>query len=98
MKIKTFQEFWPFYQGEHKNPVNRMLHYIGTMLVHLILVYSIYYRHFNLLFMIPIAGYSFAWIGHFVIEKNRPATFTYPLWSLIADFKMFYQFIFKLFQ
>ena len=89
-RFKTFQEFWPFYLEEHSNPLNRRMHFIGTLLVHLIFLVAIFTSIWNLLWLLPIVGYGFAWIGHFGIQKNRPATFKYPRWSLMGDFKMFY--------
>ena len=89
-KIQSFGEFWPFYLGEHRDPKNRALHYIGTTLVLLALVTALVLGQYLLFFLIPVLGYGFAWVGHFIIERNRPATFTYPAWSLIADFKMFF--------
>ncbi len=88
--MKSFAEFWPFYLKEHSNPLNRRLHFVGTFLAHIILIYSIATQQWGLLWIIPILGYGFAWVGHFIIEKNRPATFKYPVWSLMGDFKMFY--------
>jgi hypothetical protein len=88
--MKSFAEFWPFYLQEHSNPTNRRLHFIGTSLVHLILIYAIVTQQWMLLWVVPFMGYGFAWVGHFIIEKNRPATFKHPLWSLMGDFKMFY--------
>lgn len=92
--MKSFAEFWPFYLQEHSNPTNRKLHFIGTSLVHLILIYAIVTQQWNLLWIVPVMGYGFAWVGHFIIEKNRPATFKHPLWSLMGDFKMFYLMLF----
>ena len=89
-RIQTFREFWPFYLGEHRHPVNRMLHYIGTGLVLVTLSVALWYQVYKLLMVIPLLGYGFAWIGHFRVEHNRPATFQYPFWSLAADFKMFF--------
>ncbi len=88
-KIKTFEEFWPFYLNEHQHPVNRQLHFIGSSLALLSLGTAIVTRKKRFLALAPILGYLFAWIGHFVVEKNRPATFTYPGKSLRGDFKMF---------
>ena len=86
----TFAAFWPFYLREHSLPRTRMLHYVGTSLVVLIGVYGIVSANWALLIAMPVAGYFFAWIAHFTVEKNRPATFTYPFWSLAADFRMWW--------
>lgn len=87
----NFQEFWPFYLKEHANPLNRKLHFIGTLLVHVVAIFAAVKGNPLFFIFVPIVGYTFAWIGHFIIEKNRPATFKHPLWSLRGDFKMFYQ-------
>lgn len=86
--ITSFAEFWPFYLREHSKPETRALHYIGTSLAVAFAVTALLFGQWWLLLLFPVAGYAFAWIAHFGIEKNRPATFTYPLWSLAADFKM----------
>ncbi len=84
----SFAAFWPFYLREHSLPQTRALHYIGTSLVVALAVYAVISGTWWLLAAMPVAGYFFAWIAHFRVEKNRPATFTYPLWSLYADFRM----------
>ena len=89
-KYKSFAEFWPFYLREHAKPRTRALHYAGTTLVVLIAIAAAATRNWWLLVAMPIAGYSFAWASHAAIERNRPATFTYPAWSLRADFKMWW--------
>lgn len=92
--MKSFAEFWPFYLQEHSNHTNRRLHFVGTFIVHLLLIYAVVTQQWSLLWVVPVMGYGFAWVGHFIIEKNRPATFKHPLWSLMGDFKMFYLMLF----
>jgi hypothetical protein len=75
--------------SEHQRPLNRGLHFTGTLLGLTCLVTAFAADNPWWILGFPLCGYSFAWFGHFVIEKNRPATFRYPLWSLIADFHMF---------
>ena len=87
---RSFAEFWPYYLREHAKPRTRALHYAGTTLVILLATWAAVSMQGRLLLAVPIAGYGFAWIAHFTVEKNRPATFTYPLWSLAADFKMWW--------
>lgn len=87
---KTFAEFWPHYLREHARPETRSVHYIGTALVIAFALLLIVTGNWLWLLAIPLAGYGFAWFGHFFLERNRPATFTYPLWSLISDFRMFF--------
>ncbi len=85
-----FGSFWPFYLREHSRRETRALHYIGTTLVVGLAIAAIWTANWWLLIALPLAGYFFAWIAHFGVEKNRPATFTYPLWSLAADFRMWW--------
>jgi len=87
----TFEEFYPFYLREHSNEINRRLHIIGTTLVVMLLVWSVLTGHLRNLFYVPLIGYGFAWVGHFFFEKNKPATFKYPLFSLRGDFKMWFE-------
>ena len=86
----SFAEFWPFYLREHSRPRTRALHYIGTSLVVAIAVFTVLTGRWGWLLAMPLAGYFFAWVAHFGVEKNRPATFTYPLWSLAAEFRMWW--------
>jgi len=89
-QFKSFKEFWPFYLGEHLNPLNRALHFIGVSGV-LILAFVAFENRKPALFLLaPFIGYGFAWVGHFCIEKNKPATFQYPFYSLMGDFKMYF--------
>ncbi|MBP7821480.1 MAG: DUF962 domain-containing protein [Saprospiraceae bacterium] len=92
-KYKSLKEFYPFYLTEHRNDTSRVLHFIGTSLFLMIVLLSIIFCNWRILLLGPIAGYGFAWVGHFFYEKNRPATFTYPLMSLASDFIMFYHFL-----
>ena len=88
--FQSFQDFWPFYLGEHSNVVNRWLHFVGTTIVMVLFAAILVSGQYVLLVALPICGYGFAWVGHFLIEHNRPATFKHPLWSLIGDFKMWW--------
>jgi hypothetical protein len=85
--LRTYEEFWPFYVSQHLNATCRRLHFIGTSLSMLAVVAAVALSPAWLL-AAPLAGYGFAWAGHYGFEKNRPATFAYPLWSLRADFRM----------
>ena len=87
-RYASYEEFWPFYVLQHRHPVNQTLHFIGTTLVLACLVATAL-ESVRFLALAPIAGYGLAWIGHFFFEKNHPATFTYPLWSLRGDFRMY---------
>lgn len=89
-RFASFAEFWPFYLREHSRPRTRALHYIGTTLVVGLAVAAVLTARWWLLAALPLAGYFFAWLAHFAVEKNRPATFTHPWWSLIADFRMWW--------
>nr|WP_262924699.1 DUF962 domain-containing protein [Pseudomonas fluorescens] len=88
-QFNSFAEFYPYYLSEHANSTCRRLHFIGTTLVIFILAMTIAKGAWLLLLALPLAGYSFAWIGHFFFEKNRPATFQHPLYSLLGDFVMY---------
>ena len=90
-RIKSYSEFYVFYLTGHKNKTSRILHFTGTLLFFLFLIYCLATIQFNLLWILPVIGYGFAWVGHFFFEKNKPATFKYPFWSLISDFKLFFE-------
>lgn len=94
-RIETYSEFYRFYLTEHKNKTCRALHFIGTLLVFVLIFLAIYLGRSNLWYFVPITGYGFAWIGHYYFEKNTPATFKYPLWSLTSDFKMFFDILLR---
>ena len=85
----SFREFYPYYLGEHRNRLCRRLHFIGSWLVIALVVAAAWARQPLWLLLVPIAGYGFAWVGHYGFEKNRPATFRHPLYSLLGDWVMF---------
>ena len=85
---RSFSEFWPYYLGEHRNPLNRALHYVGTFCALALLGYIITNRYWGLMLVGLVVGYGPAWVGHFFVENNKPASFKYPLWSFMADIKM----------
>ena len=87
-RISSFEEFWPYYVGEHRSPVCRGLHYFGTTMALTLFSFAMLRGPMWLAALAPVLGYGPAWVGHFFIERNRPATFKYPLWSLMSDFKM----------
>lgn len=87
-KIESFEEFWPFYVGEHKKPTTRLFHFVGTTAAVGCLASAVIFRKPWLVPAALVAGYGPAWFSHFFIEKNKPASFKYPLWSLKADFVM----------
>ena len=92
-RFKSFEQFYPYYLSEHQHKTCRLLHVIGTTIVLALTLTAIYWMRPSLLLYVPLAGYGFAWAGHYFFEKNKPATFKYPLWSLKADFKMYYDII-----
>jgi hypothetical protein len=92
---ENFEDFYSFYLEEHSNKANRILHFLGTTLLLIVLVYALITKNYNLIWLCPLLGYSFAWTGHFIFEKNRPATFKQPLYSLRADFVMWWQLLLK---
>ncbi len=80
--FKDYEDFWPFYVAEHRDPTCRKLHFIGTSIVMAMAPNPLLWP------LLPVAGYGFAWVGHFKFERNKPASFKHPLWSLRADFRM----------
>lgn len=88
-EFTSFSDFYPFYLREHSNRTCRRLHFAGTTLVIGMAVAAVLTGAWWLLWFLPVAGYGVAWLGHFVFEKNRPATFQYPFYSLWGDFVMY---------
>jgi hypothetical protein len=87
-EFETFEDFWPHYLGEHRDARNRALHYVGTSMALAVAGTALLVGRKRLLLLAPVVGYGPAWFGHFVLEKNRPATFAHPLWSLRGDLRM----------
>ena len=87
--MRTFAEFWPFYCREHRNPLTRSLHFVGSILGPVAAV-TLFVRtgSGHAFWLWPACGYGFAWFAHFFVEKNRPATFTHPFYSLASDYVM----------
>ncbi|MBM7073034.1 DUF962 domain-containing protein [Shewanella sp. 202IG2-18] len=92
-EFTSFKEFYPFYLSQHENRVCRHLHYVGSIFVICVLVASIVLNNYTLLWLMPIVGYGFAWVGHLFFEKNKPATFKYPLYSFIGDWVMLWDWL-----
>ena len=90
-EFSSFREFYPFYLGEHGNRTCRRLHFVGSTLVIAALVRALWSGQIRWLWLMPLFGYGFAWIGHYGFEKNRPATFKHPLYSLMGDWVMYGQ-------
>lgn len=90
-RFGTFAAFYPFYLSEHRNPTCRALHFSGSTLVLVLVALAMVSRNAWWLLAVPLAGYGFAWLGHFGFEKNRPATFSYPAYSLMGDWVMYWQ-------
>lgn len=88
-RFNSFAEFYPYYLQEHRHPTCRRLHYAGSLLVLMVLGYTLFSGQWLWLLSLPVIGYGFAWVGHFAFEHNRPATFKYPLYSLMGDWVMF---------
>lgn len=88
-RFTNFRQFYPFYLGEHTNRTCRRLHFIGSVLVVIAFIGVLLSHWWWGFILLPIFGYGFAWVGHFFFEKNRPATFTHPVYSLMGDWAMF---------
>ena len=89
-RFTSLKEFYPYYLTEHQNLTSRILHFIGTALLLMALITAVLFHDWRFLVVMPFIGYGFAWVGHFFFEKNKPATFKYPAFSLASDFMLFW--------
>ena len=89
-KYQSLKEFYPFYLSEHRDTTSRTLHFTGTFILFIILFWALFTQTWWGLALIPVVGYGFAWVGHYFFEKNTPATFQYPFYSLASDFILFW--------
>jgi hypothetical protein len=87
-RIESYPEFWPFYLQQHSKPDTRLWHIVGTGASSVMLVAAVISFSYELFFAAVLLGYAPAWVAHFAIEKNHPATFRYPVWSLVSDYRM----------
>ena len=90
-RFRTFAEFYPFYLSEHSNRVSRRLHFVGTSVAIALLVAALVTQMWWLAAVALVQGYAFAWVGHFFLEHNRPATFKYPTFSLMGDWRLWWE-------
>ncbi|MBS0418093.1 MAG: DUF962 domain-containing protein [Proteobacteria bacterium] len=90
-RYRTFAEFYPFYLGEHRDPTCRALHFAGTSLAAVLLATALITQRWWLVLLALVVGYAFAWVGHYFFEHNRPATFEYPLFSFMGDWRMWWE-------
>ncbi|RYG36523.1 MAG: DUF962 domain-containing protein [Chitinophagaceae bacterium] len=89
-RFNSLKDFYPYYLTEHANPTSRVLHFFGTALIFIMLFMGFWYHNWVFFAAIPFVGYGFAWVGHFFFEKNKPATFKHPFYSLASDFILFF--------
>lgn len=87
-EITSFAKFWPHYVAEHSRPATRALHAVGTLAGTSLMIVLLLSGRWYLVPLAFIPGYGLAWVAHFFVERNRPASFKYPLWSFLADYKM----------
>lgn len=92
-RFASFREFYPYYLSEHANRTSRRLHFVGTLLFISFIVYALVTERWLVAILGPLVGYGLAWVGHFFFEKNKPATFNYPLYSFMGDLMMLRDFL-----
>jgi hypothetical protein len=89
-KFRSFGEFYPFYLSEHGNRTSRRLHFAGTSVALALIIASIITQKWWLIAVALVQGYAFAWVGHYFFEHNKPATFRYPGFSLMGDWRLWW--------
>lgn len=87
---QDFEQFWPYYVMEHQHPLTRAFHFLSTLTPSACLIAFFVTWQYRYLIALPIVAYGLAWFSHFAIERNKPAAWKYPLYSLMADHKMFW--------
>jgi hypothetical protein len=92
-RFPTFADFYPFYLSEHTHPVSRRLHFVGTSLALMLLVAAVLTQTWWLVLVALVQGYAFAWVGHFFFQHNKPATFRYPGFSLMGDWRLWWDIV-----
>ena len=92
-RYTNFKDFYPYYLSEHSHKTTKLLHFIGTS-ISLYFLFN-FFRTFDFVYIILslLSGYGFAWVSHFFIEKNKPATFKYPFYCFFGDHLMFIEII-----
>lgn len=88
-KYQNFADFYPYYLSEHQNNACRRLHFVGSTLIIFTILYAVFTGQLVYLWLLPLLGYGFAWVGHFFFEHNKPATFKYPFYSFLGDWVMY---------
>jgi hypothetical protein len=88
-EFDNFHQFYQYYLSEHSQPLNRRLHFAGSIMVLIVILTALLSREWGMLILAPVFGYGFAWAGHYFVEKNKPATLRHPVWSLMGDWVMF---------
>lgn len=92
-KFTSFKEFYPYYIKEHANKYTKLLHFIGSNLFLFFVIKLLVSNEMRNLFFAFLSAYGLAWIGHFFVEKNKPATFEYPIYSFMGDCAMYFDII-----
>ena len=92
-RLQNYEDFWLFYLKEHAQPATRYIHYVGTTIGLIFFLTAVILLKPWMILAGLVSGYFFAWLSHFLVEKNRPATFQYPLWSFYSDFRMYFLFV-----